>query len=409
MNDRTARAWRNWTVATMAPDGESNPLGVIAHGSLLVRGGRITWIGRDSDWPVEADHLPTQWGDGRLLTPGLIDCHTHLVFAGDRVADWRLRAAGESYAEIARRGGGILSTVRATRAASAEELFQTARVRMEAKGNEGITTVEIKSGYGLDVATERRMLDVVARLQRESPIAISATLLAAHAVPPEFAGRSDDYVDYVSREVVPACADVCEAIDVFCESIAFDTAQTERVFLAAREFGKGIKVHAEQLTLTGGAQLAARMGAWSADHLEYLDEAGARALAQSGTVATLLPGAYYFLRERQQPPVALLRDLGVPMAVATDYNPGSSPLNSILLAANMAVTMFGLTPEEALVGITRHAARALRREDQIGTLEIGKQADLAIWDSRDPCELVYAIGGTKPIEVYQAGRKLELK
>lgn len=406
----------------MQPRGVDNPLGVIEGGTLVTRAGRIAWVGTDqayaawkvraagfnldrshrddSDLPTWVDGLPEIAGEGKLLTPGLIDCHTHLIFAGSRAEDWRQRLLGRSYADIARSGGGILSTMRATRDASEDELFRLAIPRLQDKLREGVTTVEIKSGYGLDAASERKMLAVGQRLAELLPIDISTTCLAAHAVPPEFSQRADDYIAHVCQVILPACAELCEAVDVFCESIAFNREQTRRVFQAAQSLGKGIKIHAEQLSLAGGAELAAEMGAWSADHLEYLDEAGTRRMASAGTVATLLPGAYYFLREPRKPPVALFRQWGVPMAVATDFNPGSSPSNSLLLSANLAVTLFELTPEEAWLGITRNAAAALKREREIGTLEVGKRADLVTWDCQNVFEPIYFAGSMNAMQVF---------
>ncbi len=333
-----------------------------------------------------------------FITPGFIDCHTHLVWAGSRGADWEARLAGTPYTEIARRGGGILSTVRHTRAATEDDLVASALPRLRALAAEGVTCVEIKSGYGLTPDDERKMLRAARRTAAEAGVEASLTLLAAHAVPPEYAGRADDYVSLIVDAKIPAAAaeGLAEAVDVFCESIAFTPAQCERIFTAAKAHGLAIKGHVEQLTNSHGAELVARHGGWSADHLEYLDDAGVAALAASGTVAVLLPGAYYFLRERQAPPVAQLRAAGVPMAVASDLNPGTSPFASLRLAMNMACVLYGLTPEEALQGVTRHAARALGRADRLGSIEAGKQADLLLWDVGHPAEVVCALG-TNPL------------
>ena len=332
--------------------------------------------------------------DGRWISPGLIDCHTHLVYAGDRSREFELRLAGATYEEIARAGGGILSTMRATRAATEEELVAATLPRLDALLAEGVTTIEIKSGYGLDRDTEIRQLRAAKELSRRRPVSVRTTYLGAHTLPPEFADDRAGYLDLVCGEMIPriAAERLAEAVDVFCEQVAFSVLEAERVLAAARSAGLARKVHADQRTRCGGATLAARYGGVSADHLEYTDEAGAAALADAGTVAVLLPGAYYFLRDTQAPPVAQFRRFAVPMAVATDSNPGSSPLTSLLLAMNMAATLFRLTVEECLAGVTRAAARALGILDHVGTLEAGKSCDLAIWDIERPAELVYRIG-----------------
>ena len=396
----------NFRIATMDSI-EGNPLGWIENGALAIRDDTIAWVGPLVELPASFQSVVKKIdGHKKLITPGLIDCHTHLVFGGNRIDDWRKRLEGTSYQEISRQGGGILSTVRATRATTSDVLLFAAKKRLTAMIAGGVTTIEIKSGYGLDEANEGKMLQVIAQLASEMPVGISATLLAAHAVPEEFFGRPDQYVELVCNQVLPACAPRCTAVDIFCESIAFDLKQTERVFRAALEHGKAIKVHAEQLSLMGGARLAAEFNAISADHLEYLDETGVAAMARQGTAAVLLPGAYYFLREVQRPPVELLRAYGVPMAIGTDFNPGSSPLESIRLAANMASTFFGMTPIESLLGITLHAARALRREDRIGSLHVGKQADFVCWDCDSPFELIYGIGSSLDCRVYKSGNKI---
>jgi imidazolonepropionase len=401
--DLPVHVYANFYVVTMVPRG-NDPLGLIPSGAVVVQGNRIEWVGALSDLPLDYRTAQQFDGGGRVLTPGLIDCHTHLVFGGNRIDDWRKRLEGVSYQEIAKQGGGILSTVRATREASAEELYQVASNRLNQMLAGGVTTIEIKTGYGLDLANELKQLHVIQRLATQSPANVIPTLLAAHAVPPEYRERPNDYVELVCNEIIPAAAPHCVAIDAFCESIAFDLAQTERVLRCGLEYGKQIKLHAEQLSLMGGARLAARLGAISVDHLEYLDEAGVRELALSGTVAVLLPGAFYYLRETQRPPVELLRKHGVPFAVATDFNPGSSPLGSLLLAANMAATLFGLTPAEALQAITIDAARALQLDSTLGSLQSGKRADLVCWDCTHPLELVYTIGAEPRATVVKDGR-----
>lgn len=386
------RLWRNARLATMAA-GRAEPYGAIDNGVVAARDGRIVFAGAQADAP-RFDTSETVDCGGRWITPGLIDCHTHLVYGGDRAHEFELRLQGASYEKIARAGGGILSTVTATRAASEAALFASADRRLSALIAEGVTTVEIKSGYGLEIAAETKCLRVARRLGRERPVGVRTTFLGAHAIPPEFKGRSGDYVDLVAGPMLDAVATdgLADAVDVFCEGIAFSPEETARIFAAAKARGLAVKIHAEQLSNLGGAKLAAEMEALSADHLEYLDEAGVVAMAKAGTVAVILPGAFYFLRETQKPPIELLRRHGVPIALATDANPGSSPLTSPLLVLNMACTLFRLTPEEALAGLTRHAAQALGLQDEIGTLEAGKACDLAIWDIERPAELAYRIG-----------------
>ncbi|MCW5749509.1 MAG: imidazolonepropionase [Alphaproteobacteria bacterium] len=385
--------WLNANLATMAG---AEPYGAIADGALAVRGGRIAWIGRRADLPGRPQELAARLHDaeGGWITPGLVDCHTHLVHAGDRAREFELRLQGASYEEIARAGGGILSTVAATRRAGEEELLAESRPRLAALMAEGASTVEIKSGYGLAQDAEMKCLRVARRLGAELGVGVRTTFLGAHALPPEFAGRSADYIRLVCAEMIPAVAKagLADAVDAFCEGIGFSPAEVDEVFRAARQAGLPVKLHAEQLSDLGGAELAARHGALSADHLEYLSEAGVQALAKAGSVAVLLPGAFYFLRETRLPPVALLRAHGVPMALATDCNPGSSPTTSPLLMLNMACTLFRLTPEEALAGLTRNGARALGLAGEIGTLEAGKRADLAVWRIRAPAELAYRFG-----------------
>jgi len=379
-------------LATMRPNGRS--YGLIEDGALVVVDGWIEWAGPRDALP-DAFRRWRQWPvDGRLVTPALIDCHTHFVFGGERAREFEQRLEGVSYEEIARAGGGIRATVAATRAASEETLLTGALRRLDALIAEGVGTVEVKSGYGLDLDTERRMLRVARHLPEHRAIRERTTFLGAHALPDEYRGDPDGYVEFVVREVMPALADdgLVDAVDAFLETIAFDAEQVARIFTAAQALGLPVKLHADQLTNGHGGALAARFNALSADHVEYLDEAGVAAMAAAGTVAVLLPGAFYTLRATRTPPVAQLRAAGVPMAVATDCNPGSSPLNSLLLAMNMACTLFRLTPEEALAGTTRVAAHALGLGGELGTLESGKRADLAIWDIAHPAELVYRIG-----------------
>ncbi len=361
-------------------------LGVIEQGAVAAVGDMIAYVGPDADAPDAAEIIDC---DGRWITPGLIDCHTHLVHAGNRAKEFEARLNGATYEEIARAGGGILSTVTATRAASEDELVASALPRLDQLIGEGVTTVEIKSGYGLTLDDELKMLRAARRLGEVRNVRVRTTLLAAHAVPPEYRGDADAYVDLVCREIIPASVGLADAVDAFCEGIGFTPVQTDRVLAAAVARGLPVKLHAEQLSNLNGAALAARHGALSADHLEHLDAAGIAAMAASGTVATLLPGAFYFTREERRPPVQALRDAGVPIAIATDCNPGTSPMASILLAMNMGATLFRLTVTECLRGVTVNAARALGIDG--GTLEPGKAADLAIWDITDPSELVYRI------------------
>lgn len=381
--------WTDARLLTMA-DGDNRP---IDRGVIAARGGRIVYAGPADDAPDFGADEVIACG-GRWVTPGLIDCHTHLVHLGNRAREFELRLDGASYEEIARAGGGIVSTVRATRAGSVDDMVEVALPRLDALIAEGVTTIEIKSGYGLECEAELRMLRAARRLGEVRPVRVRTTFLGAHAVPPEFAGNGDRYVDAVCHEMLPAVAaeGLADAVDAFCEGIGFSAAQVERVFAAARAAGLPVKLHAEQLSNLHGAELAAGFGALSADHLEYLDEAGIAAMARAGTVATLLPGAFYFCRETQVPPIAALREAGVPIAIATDCNPGTSPLTSILLTMNMAATLFRLTVAECLAGVTRNAARALGLDREIGTLEAGKACDLAIWDIESPAELVYRMG-----------------
>jgi len=382
------RLWTHARLCTMTDDA----LGLIEDGVIAAKDGRICYAGPRHDGPAIASEV-VDCG-GRLITPGLIDCHTHLIHAGDRSAEWAMRLAGASYEDIARAGGGILSTMRATRAADEDQLVATALPRLDALLAEGVTSVEIKSGYGLEPESEMRMLRAARRLGDARPVSVSTTFLGAHAVPPEYAGNADGYIAMLCDELLPAITSerLADAADIFCEGIGFTLGQTERLLRAARAAGLPIKIHAEQLSNLHGAELAATLGALSADHLEYLDTRGIDAMARAGTVATLLPGAFYFTRESKLPPVDALRSAGVPIALATDCNPGTSPLTSLLLTLNMGATLFRLTVEECLLGVTRHAAQALGRAHEIGTLEAGKACDLAIWDIEHPAELVYRMG-----------------
>jgi imidazolonepropionase len=383
-----------WTHAHLATCGEA--MRRIHEGALITRNGRIEWIGPEGTVPQSLRTEIAERRDlgGAWVTPGLIDCHSHLVFAGTRAEEFAERAQGVSYEEIARRGGGILTTVRATRAASEEQLFEESAPRLQALLADGITTVEVKSGYGLTLADEAKLLRVARALGQAFRVRIVTTLLAAHAVPPEFAGRADQYVDAIAKEWLPAlhAQGLVDAVDVFCERIAFDARQAERLFSAARELGLPVKMHAEQLANIGGSLLAARCGALSCDHLEYADAAVAQALAHAGTVAVLLPVAFYALGSARKPPIAEFRAAGTRMAVATDCNPGSAPGTSLQLALNMAMRLFGLTSDEALAGATRHAARALGLQDEVGTLEAGRRADFAVWDIASLEELGYWVG-----------------
>jgi imidazolonepropionase len=388
----SVQIWSNARVATMAA-GAPAPYGMVEDGALAVQDGRIAWVGPRKDLPsalrAGAEEHDAQ---GDLLTPGLVDCHTHLVYGGDRAGEFEARLNGASYEEIARAGGGILSTVKATRAADEDQLLAQSRRRLRTVLGEGVTTIEIKSGYGLSAEDEAKCLRVARRLGETDPVSVRKTFLGAHALPPEFAGRADDYIAEVCRMLPHLHAQgLVDAVDAFCESIAFSPAQTQRVFEAARALGLPVKLHAEQLSDSGGAELAASYGALSCDHLEWLGEAGARAMASAGSVAVLLPGAFYFLRETRLPPIALLRDHRVPIAISTDCNPGSSPCTSLLLMLNMACTLFRLTPEEAFAGVTRNAAQALGLRDR-GVLAPGLRADFVQWAARTPAEFCYALG-----------------
>ncbi|MGE8466178.1 MAG: imidazolonepropionase [Pseudomonas putida] len=395
--------WQHCHVATMV-DGRYS---IIEDAAIVTRGGLIEWIGPRSELrSVEADRtvdLGNAW-----VTPGLIDCHTHAVFGGNRSGEFEQRLQGVSYAEIAAQGGGIASTVRATRAASEDELFASARQRVQALMRDGVTTLEVKSGYGLDLTNERKMLRVARRLADELPVAVRATCLAAHALPPEYAGRADDYIAHICDEMLPALAaeGLVDAVDAFCEHLAFSPAQVERVFIKAHELGLPVKLHAEQLSSLHGSSLAARYQALSADHLEFMTEEDAIAMAAAGTVAVLLPGAFYFLRETQLPPMEALRRHGVKIALASDLNPGTSPGLSLRLMLNMGCTLFRMTPEEALAGVTTHAATALGLGDSHGSLAAGKVADFVAWQIERPADLAYWLGGDLPKRVVRKGHEI---
>lgn len=399
--------WINGVIATMEENG--TPYGLLKNAGLAVKNGKIAWVGNMAD---VSQKPAKQIFDlqGRCVTPGLIDCHTHLVYAGNRSQEFALRLQGVSYEEIARAGGGIRATVAATRKCSEDELLQHSLTRARALLAEGVTTVEIKSGYGLDLVTELKILRVAKRIGELLPLTVKKTFLGAHAVPGEYQGKTDEYVDMICYDMLPAIVKegLAEAVDVFCETIGFNLVQTERIFAAAKKYGLAIKCHAEQLSALGAAKLATKFAALSVDHLEYLIEEDVVALAKAGTVAVLLPGAFYFLRETQRPPLALLRQHQVPIAIATDCNPGTSPITSLLLILNMACVLFQLTPEEAWVGVTRHAAKALGLADR-GRLKIGQEADFIIWDVEHPGELVYQLGINCCMEVVKTGKMLPRK
>ncbi len=400
--------WLDARLATMVPG--NVPYGAIEDGALAVEGGRLAWVGRRGDLPGRPETLAREVrGCGRRwITPGLVDCHTHIVHGGDRAHEFELRLQGASYEEIARAGGGIRSTVAATRAATEDALYESASRRVADLQAEGVTTIEIKSGYGLDRETEARMLRVGRRLGATLPLTVATTFLGAHALPPEFEGRADAYIDFLCQDSLPSMAaeGLVDAVDAFCDRIGFTPAQTRKMFEAARGLGFPVKLHAEQLSDQGGAALAADFGALSADHLEYLSEAGAKAMAAAGTIAVLLPGAFYFIRETRLPPVDLLRRERVRIALATDCNPGTSPMTSLLLVLNMAATLFRLTPEEALAGVTREGAAALGLGETHGTLEAGKAADFVVWSISRPAELAYRIGGNPAALAVKAGHPL---
>ncbi|WP_153912934.1 imidazolonepropionase [Shewanella sp. TC10] len=398
--------WIDVNIATMDPT-NSAAYGAITDAALAVKDGKIAWVGPRRDLPeFDVFDIPVYRGKGGWLTPGLIDAHTHLVFAGSRANEFEMRLEGASYEDIARAGGGIISTVKACREADEAELFELGRQRLNALAKEGVTTVEIKSGYGLDTETEIKLLKVARELGKHHHVDVKTTFLGAHAIPPEFKDNVEGYVDLVINQMLPAVIEqgLADAADVFCENIAFNLDQTERVLTAAKDAGLEIKLHAEQLSNMGGSAMAAKLGAKSVDHIEYLDEAGVKALAASGTCATLLPGAFYFLRETQMPPIELLRKHQVPIVVASDFNPGSSPICSTLLMLNMACTLFRLTPEEALKGITINAAKALGVEQNLGVIAAGMQADFCLWDITTPAQLAYSYGVNPCKEVVKNGQ-----
>lgn len=395
--------WQHCHVASMAQGTYS----IIEDAAIVTSAGHIEWIGPRQQLPALVADRTVDLG-GVWVTPGLIDCHTHAVFGGNRSGEFEQRLQGVSYAEIAAQGGGIASTVRATRAASEDELFASARQRVQALMHDGVTTLEIKSGYGLDLANERKLLKVIRRLGEELPLTVRSTCLAAHALPPEYKDRADDYISHICDEMLPALAaeGLVDAVDAFCEYLAFSPAQVERVFIKARELGLPVKLHAEQLSSLAGSSLAARYQALSADHLEFMTEDDAIAMAAAGTVAVLLPGAFYFLRETQLPPMDALRKHGVKIAIASDLNPGTSPALSLRLMLNMACTLFRMTPEEALAGVTLHAATALGLGDSHGSLEVGKVADFVAWQIERPADLAYWLGGDLPKRVVRLGHEI---
>ncbi len=389
----------NVNLATMAGEG----YGIVENAAVAIKGGKIAWMGKSSGAP-KADKVHD--AGGLWLTPGLIDCHTHLVYAGNRAHEFAQRQAGKTYADIAKEGGGIAFTVKKTREASEAELFAVSEKRLKSFLREGVTTMEIKSGYGLDTKNEMKMLRVARKLGEKYPVTIRTTFLGAHSVPPEYKGRADDYIDVVCNDMLPAIAKekLADAVDGFCEHIAFSPAQIARVFDAAKKHGLAVKLHAEQLSDQGGAGLAAQYKALSADHLEFVSQEDIQAMAGAGTVAVLLPGAFFMLKEKQLPPVELLRKHKVTMAIASDCNPGTSPVGSLLSMLNLSCILFGFTPEEALRGITASAARALGLHDSIGTLEVGKQADMALWDITHPVELSYQLGYNPCVGVIKQGK-----
>ncbi|MBD8204687.1 imidazolonepropionase [Pseudomonas viridiflava] len=392
--------WKNCHIATMAHGKYS----IIEDAAIVTSGAYIEWIG-PQDQVEETDYENCTDLGGAWVTPGLIDCHTHTVFGGNRSGEFEQRLQGVSYADIAAAGGGIASTVRATRAATEDELYISAERRLRHLLKDGVTTVEVKSGYGLDLENERKLLRVIRRLGNTQPVTVRSTCLAAHALPPEYANRADDYIHHICNEMLPALAaeGLVDAVDAFCEYLAFSPAQVEQVFITAGQLGLPVKLHAEQLSSLGGSSLAARYKALSADHLEFMTEDDVIAMAASGTVAVLLPGAYYFLRETQLPPMDALRKHGVPIAISTDMNPGTSPGLSLRLMLNMACTLFRMTPEEALAGVTLNAAKALGMGDTHGSLEIGKTADFVAWDVERPADLAYWLGGDLDKRVVRHG------
>ncbi|MCK7596588.1 imidazolonepropionase [Microbulbifer sp. CAU 1566] len=404
MTERCDLLITNVHAATMDPS-IPGAYGAVEDAAVAVTGKKIVWIGPRRELPECTADLVID-GEGQWLTPGLIDCHTHMVYGGHRASEFARRLGGESYEEVARSGGGILSTVRATRAASAADLYRSAEPRLRALIAEGVTTVEVKSGYGLDLETELKQLRVARRLAQHHPVNILTTCLAAHALPPEYDGRADEYIDLVCEEILPAVAkeQLADAVDMFCENIAFSVEQCQKVILAAQKLDLPVKVHAEQLASTGATRMAARAGALSVEHIEYITDADVAAMAESGTAAVLLPGAFYTLKETRVPPIDKLRAAGVPMAISTDLNPGSCPIASLRLMMNMGCNLFGLTPAEALAGVTRSAARALGICCSRGVLRPGLRADMALWPMETPDQLAYEVGALKPAEMFFGGR-----
>ncbi|WP_237057360.1 imidazolonepropionase [Microbulbifer sediminum] len=406
MTERCDLLISNVNAATMDPSLPGG-YGAVEDAAVAVTGGRIVWIGPRRELPeCAADQVVD--GEGQWLTPGLVDCHTHLVYGGHRASEYARRLGGESYEEVARAGGGILSTVRATRAASAEQLYHGAEPRLKALLSEGVTTVEVKSGYGLELDTELKQLRTARRLAQHYPVDIVTTCLAAHALPPEYDGRPDEYIDLVCEEILPAVAreQLADAVDMFCESIAFTVEQCQRVIDRARELDLPVKAHAEQLSSSGATSMASKAGALSVDHIEYITDMDVAAMAENGTVAVLLPGAFYTLRETRVPPVDKLRASGVSMALSTDLNPGSCPIASLRLMMNMGCNLFGLTPAEALAGVTRSAARALGLCCSRGVLRAGLRADMVLWPMETPDQLAYEYGALKPSEIFFGGKNV---
>lgn len=395
-----------WQNLHVAPEALGPGAQALRDAAIVVDQGRMVWIGPLADLPSVWSSQPRHEGRGAWVTPGLVDCHTHLVYGGLRANEFAMRLAGASYEDVARAGGGIVSTVKATRLASEDALFNTAVPRLQALLAEGVCAIEIKSGYGLSLEHERKQLRVARRLGEDFGVTVCTTFLGAHALPPEYAGRSDDYIRLVCQEMMPALAaeGLVDAVDVFCETIGFTLTQTEQVFQAAQALGLPVKLHAEQLSDMGGSALAARYGALSCDHIEHLSAEGIAAMQQAGTVAVLLPGAYYTLRDTHMPPIAALRAAGVPMAVSTDHNPGTSPVHSLLLMVNMACTLFRLTVPEALAGVTRHAAQALGLQVTHGQIGVGRPADFVLWPVSDVAELAYAVGQRPACRVVRQGR-----
>lgn len=398
-----------WLNVNLAPEALGEGAQGISDAAIVVAHGGIVWVGHQKDLPSLDASTPRHDGRGALVTPGLIDCHTHLVYGGQRANEFAMRLSGASYEEIARAGGGIVSSVRATRAATEDELFAQTAPRIEALLAEGVCALEIKSGYGLNLAHERAQLRVARRLGEHYGVTVKTTFLGAHALPPEYAGKSQAYINLVCQEMMPALASegLIDAVDAFCETIGFSLAETEQVFIAAQRLGLPVKLHAEQLTDMGGAALAARYGALSCDHIEHLNAEGIALMKKAGTVAVLLPGAYYFLRDTHLPPIAALREAGVPMAVSTDHNPGTSPTLSLLLMMNMACTLFRLTVPEAIAGVTRHAARALALQDTHGLIAVGRPADFVLWPVKELAELAYWLGHKPLPTVVRKGRVVQ--